>query len=105
MSRTSLTVFLCTGKDCTKAWRRWCDGSPGKWLKRRVEEAGLPYKLRIVKTECMDHCDRAACLCCVHGGQAGPETGVRAGLDRDRLLARVPAPPENLCSPRGGFRV
>src|SRR5438105_81013 len=52
MSKTRLTVFLCQGKDCRKAWKHVSGGgSPGKWLKRRVEEAGLPYKLRIVKTE------------------------------------------------------
>jgi hypothetical protein len=50
MSKVPLTVFLCAGKDCARAWRRVCDGSPGKWLKRHAQEAGLPYKLRVVKT-------------------------------------------------------
>src|SRR6266852_123684 len=87
MSEVPVTVFLCTGKDCNRAWRRVCDGSAGKWLKRRVEEAGLPYKLTIVKTECMDRCERAANLCFVHGHCAVLETDVRCAHDADRLLA------------------
>lgn len=87
MSKTALTVFLCSGKDCTRAWHRLCAGSPGKWLKHQVEDAELPYKLKIVKTECMDRCDQAACLCFVHGPHACFETAVRSPHDRDRLLA------------------
>ena len=89
MSKVSLTVFLCAGKDCARAWRRVCDGSPGKWLKRRVSEAGLPYKLRVVKTECMDRCDDAANLCCVHGPCAALVQRVRSADDADRLLAAL----------------
>jgi hypothetical protein len=89
MSKLSLTVILCAGKDCARAWRRVCDGSPGKWLRRRVEEAGLPYKLRVVKTECMDRCERAACLCCVAGPRADFATDVRSPHDADRLLAAL----------------
>jgi hypothetical protein len=89
MSKLSLTVFLCTGKDCARAWRRVCDGSPGKWLRRRVEAAGLPFKLRVVKTECLDRCERAACLCCVAGRHAGFATDVRSPHDADRLLATL----------------
>ena len=87
MSKTGVTVFVCTGKDCAKAWRRVCDGSPGKWLKRQVEEAGLPYRLTVVKTECLDRCDEAACVCCVTGGRAVLTTEVRSHHDADRLLA------------------
>jgi hypothetical protein len=89
MSKIALTVFLCTDKDCMRAWHRVCDGSPGKWLKRQVEEAGLPYKLNVVKTECMDRCDEAACLCCVRGRHACLETHVRSPHDVDRLLAAL----------------
>ena len=63
MNKIPLTVFLCTSKDCSKAWRRVCHGSPGKWLKHQVQAAGLPYKLNIVETGCMDRCEQAACLC------------------------------------------
>jgi predicted metal-binding protein len=91
MSKTAVTVFLCAGKDCSKAWRRVCDGSPGKWLKHRVEEARLPYKLQVVKTECLDRCDEAACLCFVHGHAASLETQVRSSQEADRLLAALRA--------------
>jgi hypothetical protein len=91
MSKTSLTVFVCTGKDCTRAWRRVCAGSPGKWLKRQVADAGLPYKLRVVKTECMDRCASAANLCFVCGPGACSETEVRSAHDADRLLAALRA--------------
>src|SRR5438034_8367529 len=67
MAKIHVTLFVCTGKDCSKAWRHVCDTSPGKWLKRHVEEAGLPYKLNVVKTECMDRCEEAATVCLVHG--------------------------------------
>lgn len=87
MSKTSLTVFLCTDKDCQKAWRRVCDGSPGKWLKRQVEQAGLPYRLNVVKTECMDRCERAACLCVVAGREGGFVQDIHCCHDTDRLLA------------------
>ena len=89
MSKTRLTVFLCQGKDCRKAWKKVCSGSPGKWLKRRVEEAGLPYKLWIVKTECMDRCEEAACLCAVCGECADCVTEVRSAHEEDRILAHL----------------
>ena len=89
MSKTTVTVFLCDGKDCRKAWRRVCDNSPGKWLKRQIEEAGLPYKLHIVKTECMDRCDHAASVCCVHGASAALQEDIRCADDADRLLAAL----------------
>ncbi len=89
MSKVPLTVFLCVGKDCARAWRPVCDGSPGKWLKRRVTEAGLPYKLRVVKTECMDRCDDAANVCCVRDSCAAFERRVRSADDADRLLAAL----------------
>jgi predicted metal-binding protein len=87
MSKTSVTVFLCDGKDCRKAWRRVCDGSPGKWLKHQVAEAGLPYKLHIVKTECMDRCEHAASVCCVHDSHAALQEDIRSTDDTDHLLA------------------
>ena len=89
MSKTPVTVFLCTGKDCTRAWRRICNGSPRKWLRRRVEEAGLPYRLEVIKTECMDRCANAANLCCVHGPCADFVAEVRAPDDADRILAAL----------------
>jgi predicted metal-binding protein len=89
MSKTRVTVFVCTGKDCARAWCRLCDGSPGKWLKRHVEASGLPYKLTTVKTECMDRCDHAGCLCFQHGSCAAPECDIRSEHDADRLLAAL----------------
>jgi predicted metal-binding protein len=91
MSKTAVTVFVCTGKDCRKAWRHVCGEAPGKWLKQRAEEAGLPYKLKVVKTECMDHCDEAACLCFVYGHAASFETDVHSDHAADRLLAALRA--------------
>jgi predicted metal-binding protein len=87
MSRTPLTVYICTHKDCTRAWRHLCDNSPGKWLKRQVEAAGLPYKLHIIKTDCMDRCDEAACVCFVSGDRASTQVYVRGDEDVHRLLA------------------
>src|SRR5262245_62094049 len=89
MSKPRVTVFICTGKDCARAWRRFGHGSPGKWLKRHVEEAGLPYKLTIVKTECMDHCENAGCMCFQHDRHAAAECDIRGGHDADRLLAAL----------------
>jgi hypothetical protein len=89
MSKTRVTVFLCTGKDCRKAWARLCPGSAGKWLKRQVEQAGLPLKLKMVETECMDHCEEAACLCAVCGDRAGFVTELVSEEDGDRALAAL----------------
>ena len=90
MSKPRLTVFLCTAKDCCKAWSRaGIEHSPGKWLKHLVKEAGLPYKLDIVKTGCMDHCEQAACLCVVGDGTSAWETEIRSRHDADRLLATL----------------
>src|SRR5262249_54011073 len=85
MSR--VTVFLCRGKDCSRAWRRVCAGSPRKWLKRQVADAGLPYRLRVVETECMDRCDQAACLCVVAGSRACWTQEIRSADDVDAVLA------------------
>jgi hypothetical protein len=102
MSKVPLTVFLCAGKDCARAWRRVCDGSPGKWLKRRAQEAGLPYKLRVVKTECMDRCDDAANLCCVRGACAALTQRVRSDDDADRVLAALRSCAESAALHRPG---
>jgi hypothetical protein len=92
MSKKHITVFLCDGKDCSKAWSCVCrDASPGKWLKRHIKEAGLPYKLDVIKTECMDRCEEAACLCIAADGLAAWETAIRSSDDADRLLATVRA--------------
>lgn len=99
MKKTALTVFLCTGKDCGKAWRHICHGSPGKWLKQQVEAAGLPYKLTIVETDCMDRCEQAACLCAVHGRHAGLVTEMRSAHDSDRILASLRACVEAAAAP------
>lgn len=92
---TRVTVFLCTGKDCVKAWRRLCDGSPKKWLRRQVEDAGLPYKLKVVETECMDRCEHAACLCGVTGSRACFTADIRAKDDADHILAGLRAAAES----------
>jgi hypothetical protein len=87
MKKTNATVFLCSGKDCRKAWKNVCGGSPRKWLKRQVEAAGLHYRLHIVKTDCMDRCETAANLCCVHDRRAVEEQQIRSADDADRVLA------------------
>src|SRR5262249_49405525 len=102
MSKVRVTVFVCTGKDCGRAWRRVCDGSPRQWLKGHVEEARLPYKLNVVKTECMDRCDEAANLCFVRGGTASCEARVRSAHDADRLLAALRACVETDAADRDG---
>ncbi len=90
MSKRHITLFVCDDKDCAKAWSHTCrNGSPGKWLKRHVKEAGLPYKLDIIKTACMDRCEDAACLCIVANGVAVWETHIRSADDVDRLLAAL----------------
>jgi hypothetical protein len=88
MSKTRLTLFVCTGKDCRRAWGRVA-GSPGKWLKRQVEHAGLPYKLNVVETACQDRCEDAACLHAVCGPCAAAVTAVRSDHDADRVLAAL----------------
>jgi hypothetical protein len=89
MSKTKLTLFLCDGKDCRRAWGRVAGGSPGKWLKRQVEHAGLPYKLNVVETCCQDRCEDAACFCLVCGPCAAAVTAVRSEDDADRVLATL----------------
>ncbi len=92
MSKRRVTVFLCDGKDCSKSWARACrDTSPGKWLKHLIKEAGLPYKLEIIKTECMDRCEEAACLCVVADSVAAWESRIHSHHDADRLLATLRA--------------
>jgi hypothetical protein len=86
MSRTPLTVFLCTEKDCAKAWRHICADSPRKWLKRRFAEAGIPCRLNVVKANCMDRCDQAACLHFVQRDRARLEVNVRSQRDLARLF-------------------
>lgn len=86
MSRIPLTVFLCTDKDCKKAWRRICGSSARRWLKRRFAEAGIPCRLNVVKTDCMDHCEEAACLHFVERDRARLELKVRSQHDLARLF-------------------
>jgi hypothetical protein len=87
MSKTRLTLFVCNGKDCRRAWDRVAGRSPDKWLKRQVEHAGLPYKLNAVETSCQDHCEDAACLQIVCGPCAAAVTAIRSDHDADRVLA------------------
>jgi len=87
-----ITLFLCDDKDCRKAWSHVCQAAaPAKWLKQQVKQAGLPYKLDIIKTACMDRCEDAACLCFVADGVASWETHIRSEDDADRLLAALRA--------------
>jgi hypothetical protein len=95
MKKIPLTVFLCASKDCNKAWRHICHGSPGKWLKHQLHAAGLPYKLNIIKTGCMDRCDEAACLCAVHDRHACLETEIHSSHDIDRILTALRVCVEN----------
>jgi hypothetical protein len=90
MSKRKITIFLCDGKDCSRAWSR-LGHSPSKWLKKQVKEAGLPYKLNIVKTECLDCCEEAAVLCIVARDRAAWERRLRGEEDADRLLATLRA--------------
>jgi predicted metal-binding protein len=89
MSKPHLTVFLCDSKDCSKAWQRICDSSPRKWLKHQVEDAGLPCKLDVIKTDCMDRCKHAANLVLIHEGRAHLETEITSPKDAARLLAVI----------------
>src|SRR5262245_36236557 len=92
MARTAVTVFLCTGKDCARVWRKaGVGGTPRKWLKQRLKEAGLPFKLHVVETACMDRCEQAANLCFVRGRCASFETELRPAHDADRVLAALRA--------------
>jgi hypothetical protein len=89
MSKVPITLFLCTGKDCRKAWRWVCDGSPGKWLKQQAAAAGLPCKLHVIKTECMDRCECAANVFVVQGSHAGLVERIHSEHDSDRLLCAL----------------
>jgi predicted metal-binding protein len=89
MGKISLTVFLCTGKDCARTWRKLAAASPKKWLKHHLKEAGLPLKLHIIETVCMDRCEKAANLCFVHADCAGCVGRVRSAEDADRVLAAM----------------
>jgi hypothetical protein len=89
MSKSRLTLFVCKGKDCRRAWDRFAGRSPGKWLKRQVEHAGLPYKLTVVETDCQDRCQDAACLQAISGACATAVTAIRSDHDADRILAAL----------------
>jgi hypothetical protein len=89
VSKVQVTVFLCAGKHCARAWDRVCDGRPAKWLKRQVADAGLPYHLDVIKTACMDRCKDAANLCAVHGDAAVPFAGLCHPDDAERFLAHL----------------
>lgn len=89
MAKIKLTVFLCHGKDCRKAWARVADCSPRKWLKMHIKQAGLPYKLNVVETSCQDNCERAACICCVADDWASSIRKIRSADDADRILAAL----------------
>jgi len=100
MAKVSVTVFLCTGKDCARAWRKLCDdSSPRKWIRQQLKEAKLPFKLNLVKTECMDQCARAGCLWVVYGRHACQEMEVCSAEDGDRVLAAMRACVEASSSP------
>jgi NADH:ubiquinone oxidoreductase subunit E len=102
MSKQRLTVFVCQGKDCRKAWEQLTDSAPEKWLKRRVEEAALNCKLRVVGTECQDNCEDAACLCAVCGPCAALETRIRSKADADRLMTALRGCTESAAERNGG---
>ncbi len=95
MSRQPLLVYVCAGKDCSRAWERLCDASPRKWLKRHLEDAGLPGKVEVIRTECMDRCKEAANLCLVFADRACLETEVRRAADIERLRETA----RRLCEP------
>lgn len=89
MSKPMIDVFLCTGKDCVKAWRKVCDSSPKKFLKEHLKQSGLPYKLNLVETKCMDACKQAANVCFVYGDCADHAREIESADDADRLLIHL----------------
>lgn len=89
MSKLLVTAFVCKGKDCTRAWRKVCPGSPKKFIKEQLKESGMPYKLNIVETVCMDHCEQAANICFVCSDCADFAREVRTPEDADRILIHL----------------
>jgi len=98
MGKPCVLVYLCTGKECRKVWRRQSDLPPGKWLKRHAAAAELPYRLKLIKTECMDRCEEAANVCVVHGDRARLVSELRL-RDGPRLLAACMACVEDKTQP------
>lgn len=89
MSKTVVTVFVCTGKDCTRAWKKVCSGSPKKFLKEQLRESGMPFRLNVIETSCMDQCEQAANVCFVSGDCADFAREIRSSDDGDRLLLHM----------------
>ena len=89
MSKVTVTAFICRGKDCTRAWRQVCDGSPKRFLKEQLKESGMPFKLNVVETCCMDQCEQAANVCFVCGDCADVAREIRAPDDADRILIHL----------------
>ncbi|MGE3809772.1 MAG: (2Fe-2S) ferredoxin domain-containing protein [Gemmataceae bacterium] len=89
MSKTTVTVFLCKGKDCTKAWHKVCNESPKKFLKEHLKSSGMPYKLKVVETSCMDACKQAANVCFVCGDCADCAREIKSPDDADRILIHL----------------
>lgn len=89
MSKLLVTAFVCKGKDCARAWRKVCSGSPKKFIKDQLKESGMPYKLNIVETACMDCCEQAANICFVCGDCADVAREIRSADDSDRILIHL----------------
>lgn len=83
MSKPRVLAFVCQGKDCRRVWQQH-HVHPGKWLKWIGSQ--LPLKLRVVESECMDHCEDAACICLVSGKHACLDLNVQPRKDDERVL-------------------
>lgn len=89
MSKLRLTAFVCTDKDCARAWRKVCSGSPRKFIKQQLKESGMPYQLNIIETGCMDACEQAANICFVCDDCAAFAREIRSPDDGDRILIHL----------------
>lgn len=88
MSKKVVALFVCTGKDCRRAWHKH-ERSPAKWVKRYLEDADLPMKVQVVETECMDRCEEAACMCVVHAERARTLVEFRGDRDAEKLSSAL----------------
>jgi hypothetical protein len=87
-NQKTLTVFICRGKDCRRAWRNLPEEvGVRRWVKESAAEllGGSRNQIETIETDCMDRCAEAGCLFVAGAGGAGFVTNLHGRQATQRL--------------------
>lgn len=87
-----LTVFICRGKECRRAWRNLPEEvGVRRWVKETaaVLLGGSRNQIETIETDCMDRCAEAGCVFVAGEGGACFVTNLQGRQATPRLFESI----------------